>query len=398
MVLVTNIPTPYRIPLFNEIHRQFLELGWEFRVVFAALGYARRKWAIDTADFAFPHEVLPPSRRLSLGREHALFTYPGLLASLKRENPTLVIVGGFSPATLKVFLKSFVGGPKYLIWSGAVRRSSESDRWLRRVQRAWLVRRASGFIAYGTQARDYLASLGADLSRTHIAINTVDTEFYRSTAEQWRATQPPSPVKRVLYVGNLEPGKRIDLLLRAAAQIAPRRDDFTIELVGDGSARAELEKLTATLGLSTRVHFHGFCQRKEVAQHLASAYCFAFPSEYDVWGLVVIEAMAAGLPCLASIRSGVTRDAVTDGETGFALDFEDTNKVASTLESLLDDPARRDRLGTAAIHAVTQRMSLPVSAGGFIAAVRQAHANPAASSDTEAHTSSPSAASTFSRR
>jgi glycosyltransferase involved in cell wall biosynthesis len=370
VLLITNIPTPYRIPLFNELNAQLAKEGIAFKVIFAALGYPRRKWAIDMAHCSFAWEVLNSGRVPSRNPEKAMFTYSGLGRVLRAEKDALIILGGFSLATTRVWLRSFLGRTRYLIWSGAIERKGRTDSILQRWQRRLLVSRACGFIAYGTRARDYLVSLGADPARTSIGINTVDCAYFRQEASSLRPEFRPHEPKRILYVGNLEPGKRVDHLLKAAHLLAKRRSDFVVEIVGTGSQEQSLKKLACDLGIAGRVRFFGFLQRTEIANRLAHACCFAFPSEYDVWGLVLVEAMAAGVPCVSSIHSGATCDLIRDQDTGYSVDFSDERKVADALACLIENPREACDMGARASRFISDQVSLSRSAAGFLNAIR----------------------------
>lgn len=373
VLLITNIPTPYRIPLFNELNAQLAAQGIGFKVVFAALGYPRRKWAIDMTECAFSWQVLNGKRLPSRDPESAVFTYSGLWRILDAEPDALVIVGGFSLATMRVWLRSFYRKTRYIIWSGAIDRKDRPDSPLQRLQRRLLVGRAKGFVAYGTRARDYLTSLGAAMARVSIAINTVDASYFRDEAARLRVPRANGDrkEKRILYVGNLESGKRIDLLLQAIAVLGKSRNDFVLEIVGSGSQENYLEDLAARLAVGNRVRFHGFLQRPDVAHHLANALCFVFPSEYDIWGLVLVEAMAAALPCVSSIHAGATDDLIQDSVTGFVADFSQTRKVADILEWLLDHSGESRAMGERASAFIAENVNLQKSATGFSSAVKR---------------------------
>ncbi len=374
VVLVTNIPTPYRIPLFNEIHRQFSERGIGFTVIFAALGYARRKWHIDMGSCRFPYRVLNGATDETTRNPRGLFFYGGLERALAAEQPTLVISNGFSVATTRLYLRRRLGGCPYLIWSGAIEQKNIPDSRLRMIHRRFLVRSARGFIAYGTRAKEYLINLGADCKHVAIAINTVDTTYFMVETERLqRDHASDGTFHRLLYIGNLEPGKRLDLLFKAVASLSRHRQDFILEIVGSGSEREALCKMAAELGIESRLCFLGFLQREQVAQHLARARCFVFPSDYDVWGLVLVEAMAAGLVCLSSIRAGATRDLIIDGTTGFAIDFEDTPATVKRLSWILDHPKETVDIGLRAKHFIQAHVSLEQSAAGFCAAIERSH-------------------------
>ena len=370
VTLITNIPTPYRIPLFNELNALLLQHGANFKVIFAALGYPRRKWGIDMAQCKFPWVALNSGRLPSRDREGAVFTYSGLGRVLRGEGQSTIIVSGFSLATTRLWLYSFFRKLRYFIWSGAVERAGRPDSWLQRCQRRLVLSRASGCIAYGSRAKDYLVSLGVVPSQVSIAINTVDTEFFRSISDEiknHRGKQNAS--QELLYVGELSQRKRVDLLLTAVAQVAKSRNGFLLRLVGTGEEETNLRELTRNLGIERNVVFEGFRQKVEIAELAARANCFLFPTGFDIWGLVLVEAMASGLPCISSVQAGATSDLIKDGVTGFAVDFEKTEEVANKINWVLSNPADAARLGQRAQEFALHEASLRKSAEGFVKAI-----------------------------
>jgi glycosyltransferase involved in cell wall biosynthesis len=371
-LLITNIPTPYRIPLFNVLHEELASRGIGFKVIFGALGYGRRQWRIDMQDCLFPHEVLPTAHLRFSDPERAAFTYEGLFGLLQREQPGVIIANGFSVATTKLWFRSVTHHEPYLIWSGAISGTARREHWLRRLHRKLLIRRATGFVAYGSRARDYLLELGAAFEGVRIGINTVDTSFY-GTAAQLRDNGYVDQVpKHLIYVGHLTQGKKIDRLLRIVKNLSMKRDDFVLKIIGSGSEEANLKLLSQQLSLQNIVHFEGFKQRDEVLRYLASAYCFLFPSVYDVWGLVLVEAMAAGLPCVSSLDAGATCDLIQEGQTGFAVDFCEIDGVTEKLHWLLDHPAQCELMGQRARNFIEEQVTLKKSAEGFVAAIERA--------------------------
>ena len=369
ILLVTNIPTPYRIPLFNEVSRQLAAHGFTLKVVFAAAGYARRNWQIRWEDCTFEYEVLH-GRSLAFAKgEGAVFPYGGLLRLLFRERAAVVVATGFSIGTAKVWLHSLVRRSPYVLWSGFVTNAYRRVSALRHLQRRLMVQRAAGFIAYGSAAKDYLVTLGAESARCHIAINTVDTAFFRDETERWRGLPAPPSGHELLYIGNLTAGKRLDRLIEAVSVLRGRRGDFVLRLVGDGPERGRLADLAAKMNVADVVRFEGFQQREEIPRYLAAADCFVFPSEYDVWGLVLVEAMAAAVPCISSIHAGATIDLIQDGETGFAIDFAETDAVADRIEWIFDNPGEAEGIGRGASDFIGREVNLGVSALGAVNAV-----------------------------
>jgi glycosyltransferase involved in cell wall biosynthesis len=148
-----------------------------------------------------------------------------------------------------------------------------------------------------------------------------------------------------LYVGRLAKEKRIDLLFRAVARLR-HGHDFRLCLAGSGPHATGLRRLARRLGISDRVVFCGSVPHEEIGDYYAAADLFAFPSPTDTMGLVLVEAMSAGLPCVAVGEYG-PGEVVIDGETGFVVPF-DERPFADALARLLRDPSLRHRMGQAA--------------------------------------------------
>ena len=133
VIVVTNIPNPYRIPLFNEMWRQCNDHKIEFKVIFGAQNYARRKFVLDMNDCLFPYEILD-SRKLDFGNnEKIVFTYKGLLKSLAKEHANCIIINGFSVGTLRLWWRSLYRKTPYVIWSGTVKSRGDVDPCLPRL-------------------------------------------------------------------------------------------------------------------------------------------------------------------------------------------------------------------------------------------------------------------------
>ncbi len=375
ILVITNIPTPYRIPLFNELNRQLLAQGYGLKIIFGALGYSGRSWEINLEDCKFKYQILK-SREVWLGKyESAIFTYPGLNQLIRKDTPVAIVANGFSVATSKLWLRNLVKPTPYIIWSGAIATETEYRPMSRAriLQRKLLVKGAAAFVAYGTMAKDYLVSLRADEDKVHIAINTVDTDFFQREADQWRNKDNFRNINKLLFVGVLSQRKRLDLVLRAIRILSEKRKDFILQVVGEGSKRKAFESLARELKVTQYVSFEGPKQKSDIAKYLAQSSCFLFPTEFDIWGLVLNEAMATGLPCISSIHAGATHDLICDGRTGFAMEFSNVKSVADRIDWLLNHPEEAHAIGLAGRSFIDKRANLRVSASGIVAAVISCH-------------------------
>ena len=152
-------------------------------------------------------------------------------------------------------------------------------------------------------------------------------------------------VPLVGIVARLVPVKAHETFLQAARAIAPVRPDVVFLVVGDGERRAELEEAARTAGLDARIRFLGW--RADLDRLYADLDVVVLTSKNEGSPVALIEAMAAGRP-VVSTRAGGVEDVVIDGETGVVVPVGDAAAVARAVVDLLEDPARAERLGTAA--------------------------------------------------
>ena len=375
VLLVTNAPTPYRLPLFEALSDQLRARGRHLTVVFSAWGYGRRKWAIDPAEMRFDYAVLgSQGRRVGRTSEQTMFLFRGLAREVRARRPAVLVVPGFTVATMQAWRWSLTRGLPYLIWSGSIggRHDAGARAWLR----ARLARRAAGAVAYGTLAKGYFERLGVPPERVHVAINTVDTAFFADAVDALRQAPAPDGLRHLTYIGYLSARKGVRRVLDVVGALARERGDFVLDVVGDGDERVALEAYARDAGLGAHVRFHGYQQREALPAFLARSAGLLFQTDYDVWGLVLNEAMAAGVPCLASVHAGAAHDLVEDGVTGFRVDFADLGAATERVRWLLDHPAEAAAMGRRARRFIAEHASLAHSAAGFVAAIEATRPRP----------------------
>ena len=169
-----------------------------------------------------------------------------------------------------------------------------------------------------------------------------------------------------LFVGRLRVRKGVEVLLEALAALAEPRPRLLV--AGDGEHEAALAARAAELGLGGSVVFLGRTSAGEVRALLAHARALVVPSIYEGMPLVVLEAMAAALPVVASAVSGIP-EVVVDGDTGWLVPPEDPAALAAALAAALDDPAEAVRRGAAGRWRVEARYRPADAARLWLAAV-----------------------------
>jgi glycosyltransferase involved in cell wall biosynthesis len=213
--------------------------------------------------------------------------------------------------------------------------------WLRRLtypQAAGLVVQTEGVAAW---ARALVAP-----ARVHVVPNAAET-LPVGTAPAWL---PASPF--IAGMGRLTPQKGFDMLIRAFATFSERRPDWRLVILGEGEERAALELLAGGLGLQGRVLLPGAIASP--GSVLTSASFFVLSSRYEGFPNALLEAMALGLPCVATDCDSGPREVVSDGVDGLLVRVNDSEALATAMASLADDDGLRQRIGGAA-RAAAQR-------------------------------------------
>lgn len=131
----------------------------------------------------------------------------------------------------------------------------------------------------------------------------------------------PHPNFVFVSTGALETGKRHNLIIKAFAGVRAKYDDIRLEIIGAGKLRKELQNLADNLQVADKIKFHGSLSREQIAKIYRRCDCFVLPSAFETFGVVYIEAMAAGLPVIAT-RCGGPEDFVTE-ENGILVDVDD---------------------------------------------------------------------------
>ncbi|HEC22452.1 MAG TPA: glycosyltransferase family 1 protein, partial [Chloroflexi bacterium] len=239
------------------------------------------------------------------------------------------------PSVVTIFDLSFLRYPERL---------TAGRRLYLRLITAASARRARRVIAISESGREEITRLlGVPAPRVDVALPGVSPYFRplpRQEVESFRARRG-LPERIILYVGTLEPRKNLEMLIRAYARLPQRR---TVKLALVGGKGWQFERIFAlieALGLEEDVLTPGYVPADELPMWYNSAEVFVYPSVYEGFGLPLLEAMACGLPVVASNTTSLP-EAV--GPDGLLLPPDDARAWTETLSGLLSDPAARSAL------------------------------------------------------
>jgi glycosyltransferase involved in cell wall biosynthesis len=235
---------------------------------------------------------------------------------------------------------------EYRIWKeiGTGAHALFSERQIEQMENEYFV--ADQINVLSTFSKKTLVDQGIDSAKIRVAPFGVDTCKFKPSSS--RKSKP----LRILYVGRLELLKGVQYLLEAFTKI-PRKD-VTLDLVGP--VLPEFRNVLAKFR-DDRINVRGAVEHSQLPDIYANSDVFVFPSVNDGFGLVVLEAMASGLPVIASTNS-CAYDVISENENGFVIPIRDSNAIKERLEILFENPEELMKLGRNARRTVIESFTL----------------------------------------
>ncbi|HIA14132.1 MAG TPA: glycosyltransferase family 1 protein [Nitrospirales bacterium] len=249
------------------------------------------------------------------------------------------------------------------------------DRDLHRMQQMvgafiWmgLIRRLSGFVAISDPIEKKLLAVGVSSDKIYRLPNGVDMTGFVPVCKQEKVglrtrLQIPVDASVAIFCGRLAPEKNLKNLLHVWAGVTKQLSKAHLLLVGSGPEHAELERVARQLGLLEQVHFLG--QKNDVLPYLQASDFFVLPSLREGCPNALLEAMAVGLPCVAT-RVGAIPELIDSGRNGILIDLNEVSATVRAIVQLVEDPEKAFRLGQAARDTVKERCSMDHIADQFI--------------------------------
>jgi glycosyltransferase involved in cell wall biosynthesis len=349
LVILTEIIAPYRIPVFNALaSRGDVDLHVIF---FSENDPTLRQWHVYKEEIKFSYEVLPSWRR-RVGKYNLLLN-SRVGASLRRANPDAILCGGYSYlASWQAAMWAQRHAVPLLLWSESTKHDQRRRHAPVEFMKLRFRRLCRAFVAAGKSSREYLLALGAPESSVFIAPDAVDVQFYTDQAEKARQhvdqirARHDLPSRYFLFTGRLVKEKGVFDLLSAYSTLDENtRSQIGLVFAGDGPVRSELVRQAAEIRPGV-VKFCGWVHREQIPGIYALAEALIFPTHTDPWGLVVNEAMACGLPIIASEVAGCVPDLVEDGCNGFVVAPRSVESLARAMQTLVRQPELAAQMGS----------------------------------------------------
>lgn len=311
IAVVTKIPSPYQIELFDAVHAS--PHGLQLSVAYVRRRDPDRSWA---------------DRRL---QHEALFLDAGGSASEWIDRADLAVFSWYrDPGVRALIARRAASGKPWAFWGErpGFRNKGLLGMGYRR-WRLWPLWRDARVPIWGIgrwAIEGYRQEFGAARPYFHVPYVSDLSAFFALPEA------PPAARKTVVYSGSLTERKGVRELVQAFDAVSRRRSDVQLRILGSGPLEAELRR---KLSGNAAASFVGFQDWDQVAAHYAEADLLCAPSHHDGWGLIVPEAMAAGMPVVASTAVGSAREMVAEGETGWLVPPRDAAALAAKIDLAL---------------------------------------------------------------
>ncbi len=175
---------------------------------------------------------------------------------------------------------------------------------------------------------------------------TIVTNAIEKANFPMKVAEKPTPI--VTYFGRLKKYKSVDHLVRAFYLVSREFPEAKLELIGRGDFRPYLENLISELGMTDKVHFHGFVDEGTKTELLSKSYCVVNTSMKEGWGITNIEANACGTPVISADVPGL-RDSVSEGLSGLLYQYGNISQLADKIRLILSDNIKRQHLSEGAV-------------------------------------------------
>ena len=317
VALLTEIPAPYRIPLFNALAERV-----DLRVLFLRARHPHRPYDLHREELRFEWRVLPG---VQLTFRSHWFVFNLSIGGRLRHADVVVLGGWNQPAFWEALFWCRLRRVPTILWSestGRDRRSGRHERIKRR-----LLRGIDAFVVPGRAAQDYLVGLGVPADRITVAPNAVDPTIFGNVRRS-----RSDGARTLIAVARLAPEKGLDVLLEATAGLP-----VDVVIAGTGPEEQRLRQLAGP-----NVTFLGNVERDALPQLYADADIAVIPSRSDPWGMVFNEAALSGLPIVSTTAPGAADELVEDGVNGFRVRTGDAAALRRAIVRLVEDePFRR---------------------------------------------------------
>ncbi len=345
IVFLTSGKTPYRTAFFKELSKYK-----NVCVLYELERSYEREWDVEKNHTEALREIVLKSIKKNINTALC----PEVLKYLKKDKKC-VIVGGYSTPTgmLSIAWMKLIGKPYVLNADGGI---IKKDKWLRKRIKKFFISGAAYWLSSGKKTTEYLEYYGADRTKiveypfaSSVSCDILKNPIDKREKKNLRARLNMKEERIIISVGQFIPRKGFDILLKTEV-LSDKR--IGLYIIG-GIPTEEYEKIKQDRGLDN-VHFVGFKQKEELQAYYSAADMFVLPTREDIWGLVVNEAMAKGLPVITTDNCVAGMELVQNGLNGYIVQTENVSQLNEAIENCIFDDEKLERMSNQALKVISK--------------------------------------------
>lgn len=371
LAIVHNTITPYRHPLFERLSENL-----DLIVYYCSFKHSFRKWDLWPRNYVYEYRLLP-GIQLMASTDEVSFN-PSIIKELITNRPDMLILSEYtSPTVWLAFAISKLLKIRLIYWTEGIKEPESFIGISSRPLRTLFAKTCSSIIVPGKLSRNYVISLGADATKVFVAPNVIDNEFFIKTAEEFRLHK--EKLKGQLgfrnrtvcfYLGQLTKRKGVEYLLLAYSKLEQECGNTALLIIGSGPEESDLKKLAVALNIKNVQFIGSGLSFKDIVKFFSIADIFVLPTLDDLWGFVINEAMACGLPILATLAAQAAQEMVHHGANGYVVREGDSEVLYTALKDLVSDPVRREQMGNWSVEIAKHNFDVPSMVKGFLCAIQ----------------------------
>lgn len=313
-VIVTNIPAPYSLDLFNSIQNNCKEI--ELSIVFSAMSRKNRAWTIDLKKIK---NIYSLDSIIITKKADEYIRYIHLpkntWKTLNKINPEVLLVYEYSITSIITLIWAKIRKRKYVHVTEGTLWSEHGIGKMQKLLRRIVINNSDFFVACSSKSKEKLMAWGAKEEKIKTILLTSDTKKFVLC----RGKHKKREIKYILYVGSIEYRKGVDLIVRAL-----KYTDNKMKLIIVGSGKTEyidkIKHLAKNEGVLDKIEFVGFLEGDDLIKEYRKSDIFVFPTRSDCYGLVLVEAYCSGLPIVSSKYADGAYDIVENNVNGLIID------------------------------------------------------------------------------
>lgn len=326
ILFVSNIPSPYMVDLVYNI-QQTIE-NYQVYALYTNKNEDNREWKIDNDKLINTTVLQSKIIKIKTKLDYRYIHIPSNIFSYLFEiKPDIIFAWEYNIAAVQCLTWCKTNKKKFIhVTEGTI--NSEKNIWLiQKLTRKLIIKCADAYLACSTKAKEKLVSWGCEPKEVFLGLLTVDVSKYLEIERMFNSDI-------ILYVGSFAKRKGLDLLIKAMKDI----DQGILHIVGNGSEqdKSELQQIAKDNHVENRIVWCDYKHGNELIKEYMEAALFVLPTREDCFGLVLVEAMAAGLPIVSSKYADGAYDVIENGKNGVLVDPY-TEEMAININRIIND-------------------------------------------------------------